>query len=185
MRLWTVFVLALVASSTAFVVGVARGQRARSGNPRAAAMGPAEKRPLTPLIPEVQLADEPPPAPWVEVDWGLTLDLDSQVLYQQMADLISGVTAVPTDRVNYYSAVIDSVSSWAGGVMDVQAVGNSYVVTVQVDPLFAEGSRVGSSASVLSDYSEIYCVDADNTVTYLGFSDPNGWAGQAPCVVVY
>ena len=117
----------------------------------------------------------------VTVLWSLNLDGPTQALYQQMANLLSGVNAVPNDRLNYYSAVNDPptwvIQSWSGMVSNVVAnPDGSYQVTVTANPLFAGQS----SLSLLSDYSEIYNIDQDNNINYVGFSDPNNWAGTIP-----
>ncbi len=45
------------------------------------------------------------PSGSVAVDFTLNLNPETKALYQQMASAISGYTAVPDDRLNYYSAV--------------------------------------------------------------------------------
>ena len=138
--------------------------------------GPVMKQSLTPLSP-VRVVNVVG-TPWVTVDWGLTLDANHQALYQNMATLLSGVAAVPQDRDNYYSVIINDVGSWLGMVSDVQAAnGGGYVVTVSVSPLISPGSLYGDATGVGGDYSEIYHVDVNNNVTYSGFTDPEGMAG--------
>lgn len=81
-------------------------------------------------------------APWVTV-WSMAPPAAQvQATYQQMATLISGYTAVPGDRTNYYSAVINDVDHWTGSLSNVQAApGGGYTVTVMVGPIFADGSK--------------------------------------------
>jgi hypothetical protein len=113
----------------------------------------------------------------VDVDWGLTLNQGDLALYQQAASVLTSVSAIPNDRLNYYAAI--TVNNWTGLVTDVQPDGNGgYIVTATVDPLM-DSTEYGSSGSMLSDYSETYAIAIDGSVTYLGFHDPNGWAGLA------
>jgi hypothetical protein len=46
----------------------------------------------------------------VAVDFTLNLNPETKALYQQMTSAISGYTAVPDDRLNYYSAVNNPLS---------------------------------------------------------------------------
>jgi len=122
-----------------------------------------------------------PPTPWVTVISGLTLDANTRTLYQQMANLVSGFTAVPNDRVNYYSAVINDIANWTGSLTSVQSTAQGgYVVTVLVVGEVAEDKLYGSSGCLITDYSEIHNLDANNNVTYAGFTDPDGLAGARP-----
>jgi len=126
-------------------------------------------------------AAQTPPRPWVTVLLGLNLDANTQTLYQQMATLLSGVTAVPNDRVNYDSAVINDIANWQASLSNVQSDGSGgHAVTLRVGPVIAEGKWFGSSGTMASDYTEIYHVDSKNNITYVGFTDPNGSAGQEP-----
>ncbi len=135
-------------------------------------------------------ADQQLPSPWVAVDWGLTLDDPTQALYQKMADVLSNYVAVPADRANYYSAYINNIGSWGGLVTSVQDDGNGgYLVTVSVagniDPAQLENDQTGNlPSSLLSEYSEIYNVDAANAVTYLGPSIPAGSPDQVSWVAM-
>jgi len=119
------------------------------------------------------------PAGWVTVDPSLSLDAQTRALYQRMATDVSGYAAVPNDRANYYSSVINDVGYWGGMLVNVRASPQGgYVASVLVRPTIADGQLYGSSTVIISDYSETYYVDANDNVTYGGFSDPNGWAGM-------
>ena len=186
--------------SLAFVLGVVRAQRvnpSRASRTGAAASKPkavakhalndvkAKKAPAQGARGGKLVAlDQQPPFWDVGVDWGLQLDAETQALYQQMANLFSTVNAVPNDRLNYYSAVNDppnwTIQNWTGLVTGVAANGDgTYQVTVTANPCFAQSTTL----VILSDYSEIYHVDQNNNATYVGFSDPNNWAGTIPGLV--
>ena len=127
--------------------------------------------------------DQTPPIPWVTVDWGLTLDADTQSLYQQMATLLSNYTAVPLDRANYFAEYIDNIGSWGGMVNSVQGDGGGYVVTVSVEGFIdqdqLDNDETGSLPMILfANYAEIYHVDSMNNVTYVGHPIPAGWPTQ-------
>ena len=125
------------------------------------------------------LNDEaPPPVFDVSTDWSLNLNQPDQTLYDQMSAVLTGVTAVPNDRTNFYSAV-GGITSWSGMVESVTNNNGTYTVTVSVFPVFDTFGQ-----SVATDYSELYSIDQNNAVTYLGFQDPNNWAGQALAVVI-
>ena len=129
----------------------------------------------------------PPPPPFgpgsptwqVSVDWGLTLDDDTQQLYQQMADLLTTVTDIPADRLNYYSAVNNAewvIGGWNGMVDNVQpAAGGGYLITVSAVPYFPDRTQV----AIYSEYTEQYLIN-QGTMTYVGFQDPNHLAGTMP-----
>lgn len=182
-------------------LGSVRGQRAKSTRPNSSARKemvgtPSPKPEPSHLILNIPTKDLPssllPPKPapaaaqpqpfWrVSVSWGLQLDANTQALYQHMADLLSGVTAVPNDRLNYYSAVNRPpdwvIGGWTGMVTDVQpSVGGGHVVTVTANPVFPDWTSV----TIFSDYSEHYNIDQFNNIVYVGFSDPNNWAGKMP-----
>jgi hypothetical protein len=116
----------------------------------------------------------------VYIDSEMNLDPTTQALYQQMATTLTGYAVVPNDRTNYFSALNNNpdfqFNYWTGVVLNVQAVAGGNLVTVGVDPVFT------NRASVLTpcDYSEQYLVGNDGSITYQGFSDPNGYAGQMP-----
>ncbi|AGA28266.1 hypothetical protein Sinac_4046 [Singulisphaera acidiphila DSM 18658] len=116
--------------------------------------------------------DAIPPIPWVNVDSGLGLDSTDKQLYQQMASLISGFTAVPTARTAYFSAFANNMSSWAGSIVNIQAQPQGgHLATVNV------GAILSDSWVPYSNYSEQYLVGADNSVTYSASLDPDGTAG--------
>jgi hypothetical protein len=125
------------------------------------------------------LADPVRPFFDVSVDWSLKLDQSRRTLYGRMATVLSGVTALPKDRTNYYSGV-GQVSRWTGMVNSVTT--NNGINTVNVS-VFAKLAAI-DSATLLSDYSEQYSIDQNNVVTYLGFTDPNGWAGSTPMIII-
>ena len=165
------------------LVGITIASQARKQRQEPAPGGAVRK--MANLAPQLQKLDAHPPAPvWsVDVDWGLTLNQTDLALYQQVAATLTGVNAVPNDRTRYYAAIIDppdsDVHNWNGLVTDVQADGNGgFVVTATVDPLM-DLTEYGSSGSMRSDYAERWLIAADGTVAYLGFLDPNGWAGLA------
>ena len=130
----------------------------------------------------IRAADDPGPTFPVTVDFTLTLDANTQALYQQMATALSGYTTVPNDRINYYSAFNNwadyQISGWVGMVQNVQSIDGGNVVTVGVVPQFTNASSI-----VVNDYSEQYFVGNDGRITYQGFTDPNGWAGQSPPII--
>lgn len=150
--------IAVVALGVVGLWGPARGQRVKSnrtppGNKasRGLARSPGPPRPKhkhfnagpAAYHPLAVRDDALPPRPvWdVGVDWSLQLDPDTQALYQRMADLLSGVTTVPNDRLNYYSAVNKPpdwvIERWSGLVTNVQpAAGGGYTVTVTANPHF-------------------------------------------------
>ena len=99
------------------------------------------------------------------------LDATTRTLYQNAADLISTFTTVPNDRLTYFSAY-PNVSQWSGMVTDVQPANNGYVATLIV------AMSPGYLISYGSNYSEKYFINAQNTVTYMGFLDPDGTSGQ-------
>jgi len=183
MRPRTVAVATVAALGLALLINSVYGQRSprRARKTPAPAAGPQMKHAFAPELRAVAAADQTPPVPWVSVDWSLTLNASDQALYQRMATLLSGVTAVPNDRLNYYSAVINDIGSWGGLVSIVQSDNNGgYVVTVPVSGCVLSGHLGGSSMTLFTDYSELYHIDANNNVTYAGFLDPNGWAGSMP-----
>jgi len=124
----------------------------------------------------------------VRVDWTLNLNNQQEALYQQMTTLLSNNTTIPQDRLNYYSAVNNPptyvISGWGGVLTNVQQQGNgTYLLTVSVCPFFSAAALFGSSTEVFTDYSEQYSVDANNSLSYVGFLDPKGWAGQMPAMM--
>lgn len=123
---------------------------------------------------KVQLANNA--GTWsVQVDWTLDLNNQQETLYQQMATLMSGYTTVPQDRTNFYSGVSGTytINGWGGVLNNVKQQSNgTYLLTITVSPFIAQGV-------ILTDYQEQYSVDANNNVTYAGFLDPLGWAGES------
>jgi len=125
-----------------------------------------------------------PRDPWVEVDWSLKLDPKTEALYKRMATVVSGYKAIPKDRLNYYAAVNNPpdylIHGWGGMLNNVQPLPNGgYLLTVSVEAdLSVTAWRIPMMYS--SDYSEQFSVDVNNKLEYVGFLDPNGWAGKMP-----
>ena len=123
---------------------------------------------------------------WVSIDWELSSDANVQALYQHMATLLNNVVAVPADRANYYASFINNIGSWGGMINDVRGDGQGgYIITMSVDgfidPVQLENDQTGQLPLILvSNYSEIYHVDAADNVTYIGPSIPTGWPSQLP-----
>ncbi len=139
------------------------------------------------MAPRMSAMDITAPAWDVTVDWSLQLTAQNAAIYQQMASAIAGVNSIPADRTNYYSMVVNqpgfTVNGWTGMVNDVAADGNSgNFVTVAVFPLLTS-DQFGYPTQIASDYSERYNVAGDGTITYLGFLDPQGLAGQPAAMV--
>lgn len=178
--------IAMVATGLALTMTSVRAQRA--GRPTTARVdpsaGPCRKQIQASAAPAQFATAQSSPSPWVSVEWGLTLDVNTRALYQHMADVLSAVTAVPNSRLNYYSAVVNDIAGWSGMVTNVQAVaGGGYSVTISVEANPAAGSQYGDAAKFYSDYSETYHIDVNNNVTFAGSDDPEGLSGLVPAVV--
>ena len=131
-----------------------------------------------------RLAAAPIPAPsfaYVTV-WGISnLDPATGALYQNLANAIAGFPGVPNDRGVYFSYYNDGVNwiigSWAASVSEAAADGNGgYNVTVLVGPIFTTVPQGFGNA--LGNYTEVFNVDANGVVTFVGSQDPEGWAGR-------
>ena len=124
------------------------------------------------------LSPSPPVFP-VEVDPNLSLDANTQALFQQMATLLSGNPAVPNNRTNFYSAVIATagltVNNWEGWVENVQAMNGGNLVTVAVFPSLSS-TDYGDSLAIDTNYYEQYFV-LNGSHTYSGFLDPLNESG--------
>ena len=114
--------------------------------------------------------------------WGIdTLDPDTQVLYRQLADAVATVQVVPNDRLNFYAYHNDGVNwiigSWGSSVTDAQPNPNGgYDVTLVVGPAFAK-TPYEAQICVSGGYSEVYWVDPNGNVQFLGAQDPDNRAG--------
>ncbi len=131
------------------------------------------------LQPATQAASWP-----VTILWTLNLNQNQQNLYEEMALVLSSYTTVPQDRLDYYSAVNSPpgsvINGWSGVLTNVQAeAGGSYLVTVLVSP-YLSTATYGAVTSVDTDYSEQFTINANDQVTYVGFLDPLGYAGETP-----
>jgi len=155
-------------------VGLLVAATPKSRYPRPIKPGTVVMKQANPPILRAQ-AEPAPPFFNISVAWSLELDQAQQTLYGQMATILSGVTDVPPSRTNYYSDV-GPIDSWKGMVNSVITTNGINTVNVAVFPILTGND----STSVVSDYSEQYSIDQNNVVTYLGFTDPNGWAGQTP-----
>jgi hypothetical protein len=110
--------------------------------------------------------------------WGLTdLDPQTQALYQNLANAIAGFTGAPDARAAYYSYYNDGVNwaigSWSASVVDAAPDGNGgYNVTLPVGPIFTTTPQTANG--VCGGYQEIFNVDANGGVTYVGWQDTVG-----------
>ena len=120
---------------------------------------------------------DPPSFDDLTVDWGLTLDQDQQLLYEEMIAVLGGVTTVPNDRGAFYSALNGQIAGWSGMVTDVTENNGVSIVTVLVAPYLDT-----PMFNVDGNYSEQYAVDQNNDVTYLGFLDPDNASGLDPSI---
>lgn len=114
----------------------------------------------------------------VDVDPALTLDQATQAQYQQLANQLSGYATVPNDRLNFYSAFVNSpdftVVGWQGILEDVGSDPSGSVVTLSVIPALDYVMAYPIS------YTEQYLVGNDGSIQFLGSADPLGVAGQFP-----
>ena len=159
-RILLVIALSLIVTATTLVYG----QRPRQNNQA----GDVPTLKSAQLFPAATVLNA---TTWnVNVSSALELDAETEAVYQQMADDLTLVNAVPNDRVIYYSGIGNN-GNWRGSVSSVSPVPGGANVTVIVGP--------DSEASYASDYSELYFIDGLGNATYLGFSDPEGTSGQA------
>jgi len=127
--------------------------------------------------------DLPPPRPWLRVDFTLQLDAPTAALYQQMVTLMGGYTAVPNDRLNYFSAVLNNpdfvLERWGGLLSNVQPNPmGGYLLTVKIGPQLSSPT---SQPMIFNwNYGEQFSVDANNNIQYVGFLDPDNGAGKLP-----
>lgn len=163
------------------VVGIAATPKARGRRPKVVKPGTVISKDAM-VLPTMQRFDALLTPVWeVEADWSLELNESDQALYDQVAATLTGVSDIPNDRTNYYSAVNNTpgytINGWTGLVNSVTPDGNGgYNVTVSVDPKLST-TQFGLYTDMESDYSEQYSINANNNVTYLGFLDPQGLAG--------
>jgi hypothetical protein len=183
MRIRTACLIALC------VVGLAASPpRRRSASPHPHVSGTVIPKDAQPTLePRMAVTGLVAPAWDVTVDWSLQLADQDATLYRQMATNIGADADIPADRTNYYSMVVNqpgfAVNGWTGMVNSVVADGNGgYLVTVSVFPLLSS-DQYGTPTQIASDYSERSVVAGDGTVTYLGFLDPQGLAGQPAALV--
>jgi len=136
-----------------------------------------------PVANVVMPQDLPPPRPWLRVDFTLQLDAQTAALYQQMVTLMGAYTAVPNDRLTYFSAVLNNpdyvLEKWGGLLSDVQPNPmGGYLLTVRVRPQLS--SPTNQPTIFRWTYREQFAVDANNNIQYLGFLDPENAAGKMP-----
>lgn len=145
--------------------------------------GVVNRRATRNSAPMAASAVDPTPIFSVVVDPSLNLDPDTMAIYQQMAAQLNDYPAIPNDRTNYYSAVNSPpdyiIAYWEGIVRNVQANGGGYQVTVSVIPNLSSTDYGPATTIPSSDYTETYWI-ANGNIQYVGFSDPNGLAGQFP-----
>jgi hypothetical protein len=112
-----------------------------------------------------------------------TLDLadDGKALYEQMAKQLTGLAAVPDDRLNFYSAVLQAyrIRGWMGMVDHVEPIPGGYLVTVLVGPDIEPTDEIGPIIGVFSRYAEQYRV-VNGVIQYAGCLDPENMAGKMP-----
>ncbi len=114
--------------------------------------------------------------------WSDSLDPQTQTLYQNLASAIAGFSGVPDVRSAYYSYYNDgtnwAIASWGASVLGAVPDGNGgYNVTLTVGPNFS----ISTGTYVVGDYSEIFNVDANGVVTYVGSQDPDNSGGGPLC----
>jgi hypothetical protein len=103
------------------------------------------------------------------------LDQQDQQLYQNMANVLTGVSAIPGARTSFWSAVGPSITGWGGSVSSVvpDGLGGNFV-TVLTDPNLSTGEVP------FLNYSEVWDVDANGNATFVQSLDPDGVSGQMP-----
>jgi hypothetical protein len=113
--------------------------------------------------------------------WSTDLDPQTQTLYQNLANAIAGFNGAPDARAAYYSYYNDGVNwaigSWEATVLDAAPDGNGgYNVTLPVGPNFTTTPQTANG--VLGGYREVFNVNANGGVTYVGWLDAtDGVAG--------
>ncbi|MGC8643881.1 MAG: hypothetical protein ACP5XB_28805 [Isosphaeraceae bacterium] len=108
----------------------------------------------------------------VNVLSGLNLNQQDEQLYQNMANVLTGVSTIPGPRVAFWSAVAPSINGWVGSVSDVVPDGlGGNLVTVLVGPTLNTG------VTPILDYAEQWDVDANGTPTFVQSLDPEGQSG--------
>ena len=153
----------------------ARARRGSSARP----IVKGEEVPGGMLLPN---ADPAQPVWAVNVLWSLDLDPQDQLLYQNMANVLTGVSAIPGPRATFWSAIAPSITGWGGGVSDVVPDGlGGYLVTVRTGPFVTLPD--GTSPIAVLDYSEQWHVDANNNPTFVQSLDPYDESGGMPDLI--
>ncbi|MGC8642775.1 MAG: hypothetical protein ACP5XB_23190 [Isosphaeraceae bacterium] len=155
-----------------------RQAKAKRGTPGA----PIIKGLEVPMRLPLANADPAQPVWAVNVLSGLNLDPQDQQLYQNMANVLTGVSAIPGPRATFWSAIAPSITGWAGSVSAVVPDGSGgYLVTVLTGPLVTLPD--GTSPIAYLDYTEQWDVDANNIPTFVQSLDPYGESGQLPDLI--
>ncbi|MGC8642776.1 MAG: hypothetical protein ACP5XB_23195 [Isosphaeraceae bacterium] len=169
-----------------FAVGVVCAAVASGGFMGSGQVGPSLPGAAIPKLPAqpaaamlMAAAMQGQPVWSVDVLSGLNLDQQDQQLYQNMATVLTGVSAIPVPRATFWSAVAPSINGWLGSVSDVVPDGlGGNLVTVLAGPTLSTG------VTPILDYAEQWDVDANGNPTFVQILDPEGQSGQAPAMVI-
>ena len=194
MKTRVVLAVCLCVVTTIAVAAAPRGKRSRSRQAAVNQVGPGVvltkgiAQPGGGAWPAFAAHDAAPSQPvWaVNVLSSLGLDGVQQQLYQNMANVLSNVAAIPASRTAYWSALDNppgsTIDGWYGSVTSVTPDGNGgNLVTVLTAPYITLQSEDSPVAD--GDYSEQWDIDANNNATFVGSSDPNGTAGLYPTLI--
>jgi hypothetical protein len=176
--------LCVVVAACIAAAPAVRRSRSRGAQVHHAAPGTViHKEAFVPAQMAVVQPDDAQPAWAVDVLSLETLNAQDQQLYQNMANILSGVAAIPNARTTFWSAVASNITGWGGSVSNVTPDGTGgYVVTVITSPNIT--LNTGESPTAAANYSEQWHVDAQNNATFVQSLDPDGHAGQPPALVV-
>ena len=126
----------------------------------------------------IAAAQQDQPVWAVNVLSGLNLNQQDEQFYQNMANVLTGVSAIPGPRTAFWSAVAPSINGWLGSVSDVVPDGlGGNLVTVLAGPTLNTG------VTPILDYAEQWDVDANNIPTFVQSLDPEGQSGHSPVLI--
>jgi hypothetical protein len=133
--------------------------------------------------------DDGPPGFLVDYDREAKLAENTARIYQPIVRALNGCAQVPGARLNYYSAVNNHnglvITGWQAIIVNAQANGQGYVVTLDVNPTLAGDGFGPMCVPWDSDYQEVYQVHDSGKFRYIKSLDPRGLAGKMPGIACF